>query len=220
MGLLNQMRAAVQGCTEPTTGCHRGLIAPALRCSQIAFNDRRLANDTLNLTGHGEPLQVAIARVSPNFFSVLRVEPQLGRAFAEDEGRPEGKFVAMLLGIFSATALVLAVTGIYGVLAYSAAQRRHEFGIRLALGASRSNLLRLVMQQGLILAAGGIVIGFAAALLLTRLMSSLLLYGVGVRDLTTFAVAPLLFLAIALLASYVPARGATEVDPIAALRQQ
>ena len=127
------------------------------------------------------------------------------------------RFTMLLLGIFSVTALMLAVIGIYGVLAYSVAQRRHELGIRLALGAEAGDILRLVVRQGMILAGVGIAIGLVAALLLTQLMSSLL-YKVSSRDVATFVVAPLLFLTIALLTSYVPARRATKVDPMEAMR--
>jgi len=134
-----------------------------------------------------------------------------------DRSRAQPRFTMLLIGIFSATALALAVIGIYGVLAYTVAQRRQELGIRLALGAQRVDVMRLVLRQGLTLAIAGIGIGLVAALLLTRLISSML-YQVGTHDLTTFALAPLIFLCIALLASYVPARSATKVDPTEALR--
>jgi putative ABC transport system permease protein len=123
----------------------------------------------------------------------------------------------LLLVAFSAAALALAIIGVYGVLAYSVAQRQHELGIRVALGAERADILRLVVRQGLLLAGAGVAIGLAAALLLTRLMSSLL-YRIGARDLTTFVLAPLVFLGIALLASYLPALRATGTDPMEALR--
>ncbi|MGA8273461.1 MAG: ABC transporter permease [Candidatus Sulfotelmatobacter sp.] len=134
-----------------------------------------------------------------------------------DSSRAQPRFTMLLVGIFSATALVLAVLGIYGVLSYSVAQRRHEFGIRLALGAERADILRLVVRQGFMLTAVGIAIGLIVALLLTKLMSSML-YKVSVRDLATFAFTPLAFFGIALLASYLPARRATKVDPIEALK--
>lgn len=134
-----------------------------------------------------------------------------------DSSRSQPRFTMLLLGTFSATALALAMVGIYGVLSYSVAQRRQEFGIRLALGAEREDILRLVVRQGLILAATGIAIGLIASLLLTRILSSLL-YKTGTHDLITFLLTPLLFLAIAVLASYLPARRATKVDPIEALR--
>ena len=134
-----------------------------------------------------------------------------------DNSRAQPRFTMLLLGIFSATALALALIGIYGVLAYSVAQRRQELGIRLALGAKRADILLLIVRQGLTLAVAGIAIGLVAAFLLTRLMSSML-YKVGAHDLTTFALTPVVFLCIALLASYLPARRATRVDPAEALK--
>jgi putative ABC transport system permease protein len=134
-----------------------------------------------------------------------------------DSSRSQPRFTMLLLGVFSATALILAVIGIYGVLSYSVAQRRQEFGIRLALGAERADILRLVVRQGLILAITGIAIGLVAALFFTSLMSSLL-YKVAARDPATFILTPLLFVGVALLASYLPARRATKVNPMEALR--
>lgn len=134
-----------------------------------------------------------------------------------DTSRAQPRFTMLLFGAFSATALVLCVIGIYGVLAYTVAQRRQELGIRLALGAERSDILRLVIRQGLTLAIIGIAIGLIAALPLTGLMSSFL-YRVGTRDVFTFVLAPAIFVLIALVASYLPARRATKVDPTEALR--
>jgi putative ABC transport system permease protein len=134
-----------------------------------------------------------------------------------DASRAQPRFTMLLLGVFSVTALALAIIGIYGVLAYSVAQRRQELGIRLALGAEKSDILRLVVKQGCRLALLGLAIGMASALALTRLMASFL-YKVGAQDLMTFLLAPLMFLAIALLASYLPAWRATKVDPVEALR--
>jgi putative ABC transport system permease protein len=134
-----------------------------------------------------------------------------------DGSRAQPRFTMQLLGIFSATAFLLAAIGIYGVLAYSVAQRRRELGIRVALGAGRGDILGLVVRKGLTLAIAGIAIGLAAALFLSKLISSML-FEVGERDPATFVIAPLVFLAVALLASYVPARRATKVDPMAVLR--
>jgi putative ABC transport system permease protein len=134
-----------------------------------------------------------------------------------DGARTEPRFLLMLVGAFSATALVLAIIGIYGMLSYAVAQRRQEFGIRLALGANRADLLRLVLRRGLVLATSGVVLGLAAALALTRFLISLL-YRVDTHDLATFVVAPAIFLCIALLASYLPARRATRADPIEAIK--
>lgn len=138
-----------------------------------------------------------------------------------DGSRAQPRFVLLVLGIFSAAALVLAIIGIYGVLAYSVAQRRQELGIRLALGAEKTDILRLVIGQGLTLAAAGVVIGLIAALASSWAMASVLsgvLYKISARDLTTFVLAPVAFLVIALFASYLPARRATQVDPNEALR--
>ncbi len=134
-----------------------------------------------------------------------------------DSSLVQPRFTMLLLGIFSLAALALAVIGIYGVLSYWVAQRRYELGVRLALGAQRADILGLVVRQGLTLAGSGIAIGLIAALFLTRLMSSML-YQVGTLDLATFAIAPLVFLSIAMLASYLPARNATRVDAAEALR--
>lgn len=135
-----------------------------------------------------------------------------------DSSRSQPRFTMLLLAAFSLAALALAVVGIYGVLAYSVEQRRHEMAIRLALGAERWDILRLVVRQGLLLALVGIAVGLFAAFLMTKLMSSML-YDVSTRDLTTFALVPLIFLGIALLASYVPARRATKLNPVEALRE-
>jgi predicted permease len=138
-----------------------------------------------------------------------------------DGSRAQPRFILLLLGIFSAAALVLAMIGIYGVLAYTVAQRRQEMGIRLALGAEKSDILRLVVGQGLTLAGCGIALGLMGALALSWIMASMLsdiLYQVGARDLATFVIAPTVFLVIALCASYLPAKRATQVDPNQALR--
>ncbi len=138
-----------------------------------------------------------------------------------DGSRAQPRFILLVLGIFSAVALVLAIVGIYGVLSYSVEQRRQELGIRLALGAEKSDILRLVVRHGLMLTMAGVAIGLVAAFAASWLMASLLagvLYKISARDLTTFVMAPVAFLVIALLASYVPARRATQVDPNEALR--
>lgn len=134
-----------------------------------------------------------------------------------DTSRVQPRFTMLLIGGFSVSALVLAVLGIYGVLAYTVAQRQQELGIRLALGAEKSDIFRLVVGQGLRLTVIGASIGLFASLALTRVVSSLL-YETGARDFETFALVPLAFVAIAFLASYVPARRATRVAPTEALR--
>jgi putative ABC transport system permease protein len=129
------------------------------------------------------------------------------------------RMTLVLLGLFSGLALVLGAIGIYGVISYSVAQRTHEIGIRMALGAPRREVFRLVVGEGLKLAGIGIAIGVVAAFGLARLMSSLL-YAVSATDFETFAGVAMLLALVALLACYVPARRAMRVDPMVALKYE
>jgi putative ABC transport system permease protein len=132
-------------------------------------------------------------------------------------GQP--RFNTFLLTMFGALALLLAGIGIYGVLSYSVGQRTREIGIRMALGATRKNVLMLVLAQGLRLGLLGVALGLAFAFVLTRWMSTLL-FEVTSDDPVTFSCVALLLCAVALFACYLPARRATEVDPMVALRYE
>ena len=128
------------------------------------------------------------------------------------------RLLMILLGIFAGVAVVLASVGIYGVLSYAVTQRMREIGLRMALGAQTADVLKLVVRQGLVLTLIGVSVGLVGSFALTRVMSSLL-FEVSPTDPVTFAVIPLLLVAVALLASYLPARRATKVDPLTALRR-
>jgi ABC-type antimicrobial peptide transport system permease subunit len=141
----------------------------------------------------------------------------MDQLLSESVARPRFRtFVFLVLG---SLALILAMTGIYGVMSYLVTQRTREIGIRVALGAQRGNVLRLVIRQGMSLAVIGVVIGLAAALALARLMTSLL-YDIRPTDPVTFVAITLLLLAVALAACWLPARRATKVDPLVALRSE
>jgi putative ABC transport system permease protein len=129
------------------------------------------------------------------------------------------RFSMLLLAVFAGVALVLAAVGIYGVMSYSVAQQTREIGIRMALGAQRSDVLKMTVKQGLKLVGLGLVIGLAAAFVLTRVMATLL-FGISATDPLTFVAISLVLLFVAMLASYIPSLRATKVDPMVALRYQ
>ncbi len=129
------------------------------------------------------------------------------------------KFNTVLLGIFAAVALALAAIGIYGLMSYSVEQQRQEVGIRMALGADRGNVLKLILGQGMTPAVIGVLVGVGIGYALTRLMSSLL-FGVKANDPVTFASVAVVLTVVALLAALIPAQRATRVDPAVALREE
>jgi putative ABC transport system permease protein len=129
------------------------------------------------------------------------------------------RFPAVLIGIFAGLALLLASIGIYGVVSYSVSQQTHYIGVRMALGAQTSDILKMVLKQGLVLALAGMTAGVSAALALMRLLRSLL-FEVQANDFATFALVVGTLFVVALLACYLPARRATKVDPLVALRYE
>ena len=129
------------------------------------------------------------------------------------------RFTMLLLGSFAAAALILAAIGLYGVIAFGVTQRTREIGVRVALGAQQRDILRLVMQRGMLLIGTGLAIGIAAALALGRVVAGLL-YGVTPTDPATLLAVALFLAAVAMLATYLPARRAARVDPMVALRAE
>lgn len=168
--------------------------------------------------------------IGPSFFTSIRdaVQAQNNQNVISNaqtmneviaESLAQRRFAMILLGCFAAAALLLASLGIYGVISYLVGQRTHEIGIRVALGASRTQILTLVLGHGLKMTLAGVAVGLVAAFGLTRLIRTML-YGVGPNDAATFAIVAVLLTGIALLACYIPARRATKVDPLVALRNE
>ena len=145
-------------------------------------------------------------------FNVTSMNDVLDRSLASR------RFSADLVGGFAGLALLLASIGIYGLLAYMVSQRSHEISLRMALGAGRGDVLKLFLQKGVVLASVGIMAGVVLSASTSSMMASLL-YGVRPHDPVVFLVVPLILFAVAVVASYLPARRATKVDPIVALRE-
>jgi putative ABC transport system permease protein len=174
-----------------------------------------------------------VARIAPDRMAdatatvreIHAVDPTIGvfgiRTMQErlNDSLARQRFSTIMLGAFAAFALILASVGVYGVMSYLVAQSTHEVGVRIALGAQRSSIIGMIVRQGMGLAAAGIVAGLIGALALTRVMSSLL-FGVSATDLATFSVVPIILSSFALLGTYLPARRATQVDPMVALREE
>ena len=170
-------------------------------------------------TGDASALTAAIQRETKSVIPNLPT-PEI-RLMTErvSQSMAQPRFESGLLSLFGALALFLSACGIYGVLAYSVAQRRREIGIRMALGAHKRDILTLVLRQGLKLTMAGVAIGLVSALALTRVIQNLL-YGVTPTDPLTFAAVSLVLLAVALLACLLPARRAAKVAPMEALRYE
>ncbi len=185
------------------------LFVPMRTFNSIALVVRTI-DDPLRLSS---AIQSQVWTIDPNqpVADVYSMEQRMA------EGLGQRRFNMLLFGIFAGLALLLASVGIYGVLAYTVTQRMREIGIRIALGASARNVAGLVLRQGLLLALAGVLVGGGAAFALTRWMESLI-FGVSPTDPVTFSTVAVLLVAIALAASYIPARRATSVDPMRSLR--
>jgi putative ABC transport system permease protein len=146
-------------------------------------------------------------------FDVRALEDSIGAAYFTQ------RIGGWLLGFFAALALLMAAVGLYGVLSYTVAQRSREMGIRLALGAGRGTVLRLILKDGLRVALLGLAVGLALAIPLSRLVRTLL-FGVSPTDVASFTIASTLLLIVALIASFIPALRATRIDPIRAIRYE
>jgi putative ABC transport system permease protein len=176
---------------------------------------------TLLVRTHGDPLSIAAAvrqevRAIDKDVPVTQVqtmEKVLGASVAQP------RFSMLVVALFAALALVLSAVGIYGVMAYAVSRRAHEIGVRMALGAGANQVLKLVLKDGMTLALAGIALGLLGAFALTRLMASLL-FGVGAKDPATFISVAVFLALVAFIACYIPARRATKVDPLVALRNE
>ncbi len=167
----------------------------------------------------GDPILMARA-VQQQVWAIDPAQPVASIRTLEEllaRGQANRRFTTLMLGVFAAVALLLAAVGIYGVIAYSTAQRVHEIGVRMALGATRADVLRMVLRDGVRIGALGAVIGIAAAAAASRVLAGLL-FGVSAHDPLTFVALPAGLLAVAVLASWIPARRALAVEPMSALR--
>ncbi len=178
----------------------------------MAFAVRTSRSDPFSLLPEA---RAAISAVNPNL--PLANVSTLDKILAQSPVMARTSFTLVMLAIAAAVALALGVVGIYAVISYIMSQRTREIGVRMALGADRRDVSRMVLRQGMILAGIGVVVGLVAAVGLTRVMSSFL-FGVEATDPVTFAVVSAMLTAVAMVASYVPALRASRTDPLEALR--
>jgi putative ABC transport system permease protein len=212
IGLVSDVKhSRLQEETEPVAYTHHQQLPSrtmdlAVRADAIALRDS---------AGLIAGIRRAVREVDPEqpVYNIRTMEQRLSHSIASQ------RFIALLLSFFAALAMIQAALGICGVMSYAVTQRTHEFGIRMALGARASDVLGLVIRQGMKLALAGVAIGLMAALALTRLMKDML-YDVQPADPLTFAAISLLLAGVALAACYLPARRATKVDPLLTLRRE
>jgi ABC-type antimicrobial peptide transport system permease subunit len=200
---------------------YAGLDAPPELAYYLADRQQPFARRYVMVRTSADP-RSAIASIR-SAMSALDRDVPITRVYtlAElvDDSVAAPRFRTTLVTLFAIVGLVLAAVGIYGVMAYTVSERTRELGVRLALGATRREVLRMVMTEAAALAAAGVVLGIAGAAAATRLMATLL-FGVTPTDPTTFASIAAILMGVALAGSYVPARRATRVDPMATLRSE
>ena len=195
---------------EAFVSAHQAEVAPRGLGGSTPFVAVRTIGDPLAVIPF---LREAVTEAHPRAWidDVMTMDARLSAAVEQP------RFYAAFVGFFAALALFLAAFGLYGLLSYTVAQRRREIGVRMALGAQRGDILTLVVGQGAALIAAGAVAGLLAAAALSRILESFL-YGVATADRLTFVAAPLLLVAVALVACWLPARRATRIHPMDALR--
>lgn len=200
---------------------HSGLEDPAWPELYQPYEQAPAAQMNLVVRGYSDPsvlapaIRKAVQGIDPEqpVFGLQTMEALLSNSVAQRRQR------AYVLGVFAILSMVVAIVGVYGVMAYSVTRRTHEIGVRIALGAQRSDVVKMVVGEGAVIALIGVVIGLALSFALTRVLASFL-FGVGPRDVATIASVTVALLAATCLASYVPVRRATRVDPLRALRHE
>jgi len=200
---------------------HKGLASEIAPEMYVPYTQQTWSTMAVVVRTNAEPekMQVAVQKTIWDVNPRAPISRVTTMKHILDEQVSHSRFNTLLLGIFSALALILATIGIYGVMSYAVTLRRHELGVRKALGAQTIDLIRLVVSQGMKLALLGVVLGVAGAYGLTRLLATLL-YGVSPTDPLTFAGVVLLALIVTFLACWIPARRAAKVNPIIALRSE
>ncbi|HEY6403392.1 MAG TPA: FtsX-like permease family protein, partial [Blastocatellia bacterium] len=173
----------------------------------------RAASDPMSLVSAVRAAIQSVDKDQP-VYQVRTMDEWVARSVAQK------RFSTLLFGLFAAVAMILAAVGLYGVMSYTVTQRKHEIGVRMALGAHRRDVLKLVVGQGMLMTLSGVAIGLGAAFAMAKLISgfSNLLFGVKATDTTIFVAIPLLLIGVAFVACYLPARRATQIEPLVALR--
>jgi ABC-type antimicrobial peptide transport system permease subunit len=196
-------------------GLNRPPIGGIYQALQRGFVNRLVVRSGGNRETEARMLRAAVRELDP----LLAIDQVQTVEEAEHESLAPPRVMTFLMTIFASLALLISASGIAAVMALSVSQRTREIGVRMALGARRRSVVGMIVRQGIVLAAAGVLAGTFFAALLTKLLASLL-YATGPRDLATFAAIPVVFLLVAAIACFVPARQATSIDPLMALRQE